>query len=206
MKKTTTKKNNVFISHNKKDSEIAREIALFLAAEDISVWFDEWIISAGDSIIEGINSGLSGCTHFIIIWSKNAAKSNWVKKELESVLAKAIKEKSPRIVPIKIDETNLPPLLLNVKYIKYNDGSESDREYIVETISGSKPSQNFIKAVVKKYNELIYEYHSEDPLPFKACPQCGSNNLYRYSTTDYQQDRAYYYIKCKKCGWIEWTQ
>lgn len=65
----------VFISHNKADKDVAREIALFLAAENINVWFDEWEISAGDSIIEQISTGLRGCTHFIILWLKNASKS-----------------------------------------------------------------------------------------------------------------------------------
>lgn len=208
MKSTSTiKKNNVFISYNKKDNEIAREIALFLTAEDISVWFDEWEISAGDSIIEEINSGLSGCTHFIIIWSKNSAKSNWVKKELEVILSKAIKDRFPRIVPVRIDKEPLPPLLLNIKYIRYNDGSEKDRENIVDSISGLKPSQNLTKAIVKKYDELIYDdTNTGDPLPFKACPQCGSDKLHRSSATDYQRDEVYYSIKCKDCGWSDWSQ
>lgn len=73
--------NLIFISYNKADKDVAREIALFLAAENINVWFDEWEIPAGDSIIEQIDTELRGCTHFIILWSKNASKSNWVRRE-----------------------------------------------------------------------------------------------------------------------------
>lgn len=40
----------VFISHNSKDKETAREIGLFLTSEDVNVWFDEWEISYGASI------------------------------------------------------------------------------------------------------------------------------------------------------------
>ena len=58
---------NVFISHNKADKNQAREIAMFLAAENINVWFDEWDISPGDSITEEISNGLCKCSHMIMI-------------------------------------------------------------------------------------------------------------------------------------------
>lgn len=67
----------VFLSHNKKDKQAAREIAMFLAAEEVSVWFDEWEISAGDSIVGKIDEALSDTTHMLILWSKNASTSNW---------------------------------------------------------------------------------------------------------------------------------
>lgn len=200
------KKNKVFISYNKKDNEIAREIAIFLTAEDISVWYDEWEILAGDSIIEEINSGLSGCTHFIILWSKNSAKSNWVKKELRVIISNAIKEGTPRIIPIILDKTSLPELLFDIHYLSYKNGTEKDREKIVEAVSGQKPSKNLIKAIVKKYNELIYDSNSENPLAFKACPLCGSDKLQHSSATDYQHDETYYFIECRDCGWKDWTQ
>jgi len=96
----------VFISYNKKDKEVANEIAVFLAADGVNVWYDEWEISAGDSIVKEINSGLLGCTHFLIIWSNNSAKSHWVKRELESTLAQAIQSGIPRVIPIVLDKTS----------------------------------------------------------------------------------------------------
>ena len=202
----TIEKINVFISHNKKDKEVAREIALFLVAEDISVWFDEWEVTAGDSIIDEINTGLSGCSHFIILWSINSAKSNWVKKELDSTLSQAIQSGVPRIIPVLIDNTKLPKLLNDLKYIRYKNGSEKDREAVITAIKGLKPSQNLIKAIVKKYNELIYVSDTENPLPFTACPLCGSKKLQRSSAVDYQHDEVYYMIKCEDCGWSDWSQ
>jgi hypothetical protein len=49
-------------------------------------------------------------------------------------------------------------------------------------------------------------FYSSDPLPFDVCPQCGSPNLERSSATDYKHDETYFSIKCKKCGWSDWTQ
>lgn len=105
----------VFISHNKDDKEIAREIGLFLVSESIGVWYDEWVISAGDSITEQINGGLSDCTHFIILWSHNSSKSNWVRRELSSTISASISSSGrPKIIPLVLDQTPLPALLNDI--------------------------------------------------------------------------------------------
>lgn len=196
----------VFISYNKNDKDLAIEIALFLASENINVWFDEWVISAGDSIIEQINKGLENCTHFIIIWSKNASKSNWVRKELQSILIKAIKSKKIKILPIVIDETTVPELISDIRYIKYRGGIERDRWEIIRSITGHKPSLNFIKSIVKKYNELIYDPNAKDTFGIVACPKCGSDRLKGSSNIDYQNGDIYFILACEECGWTDWTQ
>ncbi|MBC8275716.1 MAG: toll/interleukin-1 receptor domain-containing protein [Chloroflexi bacterium] len=189
----------VFISHNKADRDAARNIALFLAAENINVWFDEWEISAGDSIIKQINKGLLDCTHFIVLWSANSATSKWVRAELESMLSKAIETGNPRIIPVFLDDTLLPPLLQPLKYIRYHGGNEEDRTNIIESISGHKPSQDFIRAVVQKYNEVIYNPDLPGPFPFEACPSCGSKNL--KGSGAMIRDDQWYIIQCEECGW-----
>lgn len=202
----TMKPTLVFISHNKADKDVAREIALFLTAENINVWFDEWEISAGDSIIQEINTGLRGCTHFIILWSKNALTSNWVRRELQSTLAKAIQTGSPRVLPILLDNTPLPELLSDIRYIEYHGGIEEDRRGIVGAISGYRPSHDFIRAIVKKYHEVIYDPDAKDPFGLVACPKCGSKRLKGSSHTDYEHDEVYYILACEECGWSDWTQ
>lgn len=198
--------NLVFISHNKADKDVAREIALFLAAENINVWFDEWEIAAGDSIIQEIESGLRGCTHFIIVWSKNASKSNWVRRELQSVLAKAIEASSPRVLPVRLDDTQLPELLYDIKYIRYLGGKEEDRWSIIQAVSGHKPSHDFIKAIVKKYHEVIRDPNAKDPFGIVACPECGSTKIKGSDYTDYEHDETYFTLACEECGWSEVTQ
>ncbi len=197
-------KMNIFISHNKKDKDIAREIALFLVAENINVWFDEWEISAGDSIIEEIEAGLMRASHFIIIWSKNASSSNWVRKELATILKKAIETKVPKVIPIILDDTSLPSLINDLKYIRYHDGDENDRNEIIKNITGHAPSLNLIKAIVKKYHEVIHD--PNDPLGVAVCPKCGSPELKKGMYTDYDRDENYYIVECTKCNYMDWTQ
>jgi hypothetical protein len=151
----------VFISYNKADKEVARNIGLFLAAETINVWFDEWEISAGDSIIDQINTGLGYYTHFLILWSKNSSTSKWVRRELSSILTKAIESGTPKVIPILLDDTVLPQLLVDQGYVIYHGGNEGDRTTIIESVSGHKPSADFIRTVIKKYHEVIYDSNAK---------------------------------------------
>ena len=196
----------VFISHNKKDKDVAREISLFLAAEDISIWFDEWEIPFGHSIIEKIREGLDKCTHFVILWSKNTQPSPWVKKELNATLARSIQTNQPVIIPILIDETPLDILLLDLRHLEYEGGTETDRSEIIHAITGRSPSQNFLKAVVKKYHEVISDPDAKDPFGLKCCPFCGSERLKGSTQIDYTHDEAYHFLACEDCGWSDWTQ
>ena len=198
------RRTSVFISYNKTDKSIAHEIAMFLAVEGIDVWFDEWKIAAGDSITKKIINGLKHCTHFLILWSKNSSQSNWVNKELESILSKAIQTGFPKIIPIVLNDTPLPELISDIKYIRFVDGTEEDRYNIIKAITGRSPSQEFIKAIVKKYHEVIYDENFTNPFGLKACPQCGDLHLQCFSYTDYARDSVYEIIRCKKCGWYDW--
>jgi predicted RNA-binding Zn-ribbon protein involved in translation (DUF1610 family) len=47
---------------------------------------------------------------------------------------------------------------------------------------------------------------SGHPLPFKACPKCGSEDLERKEVLDERHDEMYYFIGCKQCGWGDSTQ
>lgn len=197
----------VFVSHNSANKTEAREIGLFLAAEDINVWFDEWKIPYGSSIPKHVNNGLSSCTHFLLIWSKAASKSRWVERELNSVLHKALSDKKPNIiiVPVCLDETPLPMIVADKLSITYSKGDEADRYAIIKAITGNAPSKNFIEAIVKKYNEVIYN-KNDDVLGLSACPQCGKDTLDKNSFLDEYQDEMFYIATCKNCNWSDWTQ
>jgi len=195
-------KTTVFISYNKHDRAIANEIALYLTAENISVLFDEWEISTGDSITKFINDGLQVCTHFLIIWSNNSAKSKWVKRELQSIISVTTQTDTPKIIPIVLDQTSLPPLISDLKHISYGVGTEEDKANLIMAVTGNAPTQEFIRAIVKKYHEVISD--DDGPFGYRACPQCGSTKL-KYTSTDYRDD-IYYVIECTECKWLDWTQ
>jgi hypothetical protein len=183
-----TKRKGVFLSHNSKDKPIAREIGLFLAAEGESVWFDEWRIPAGRSISASISDALAACSHLLLLWSKNAKRSRWVRREVFAALSEDIESGDIVVVPVCLDKTPLPPLLKDLKYLRYDGGTEADRRQIVSAVLGRSATEAFTKAIVKKYMELT----RGGPRGLKACPECGSGAL-RWDSDGFP--------RCKECHW-----
>src|SRR5690606_3521586 len=118
VKRSSSTPNQVFISHNKADKDFARSLALALTDEGIGVWFDEWDLKPGDSITGGIDSGLSAADMVVLVWSKHAAKSRWVKAELQASIYRRITDGTIRVVPVRLDETPLPPLVADLFAIR----------------------------------------------------------------------------------------
>ncbi len=185
----------VFLSHNKADKDEARDIALILTVEGINVWFDEWEIGVGDSIVERINNGLLDCTHFAILWSENAARSNWVRREFQSTLAHAIDIGKPRILPIRLDETPLPSLIADIIYLRYTEPIEEQRQKIIKSVTGHLPSVNFEAAIIKMY----YQITKNTSIP--SCSKCGGIRL-QFSEQVYDE-KSHGVSYCLDCGNVD---
>ncbi len=184
-----------FICHNKANKDVAREIGLFLVSEGIDVWFDEWKIEYGESVPEKISEGLLFTTHLLLFWSKDAEKSEWVKRELNSTLSRVLHSKNVKIIPILLDNTPIPQIISDLKYYRYKGGNETDRDELIKMITGTSPSSNYIKAIIKKYRELIGD--DENP---SYCPRCGEKKFNYDQDTD-SWGEVYHYIDCGACGW-----
>jgi hypothetical protein len=203
----------VFISHNKSDRNIARAVALDLVAENLSIWFDEWEICAGDSIVEQVEAGLVGCTHFLILWSRHAAKSNWVRRELNASLAHALQVGTPRLIPVLLDRTPLPPLLTDIKSIRYRHGREPERHELLRAIAGRDAFSELLRAVVRKYHELVRPPRGAIVAGYAACPKCGSREIEAWEDLEVDEEWAdgailqtpifFPAVRCLDCGWSQ---
>lgn len=118
----------VFLSHSSKDKKFIRRLAADLEANGIGVWLDEQQILVGDSINDKISQGLADSDYLLIALSEHAINSEWVKRELNSMMLQEIQAKKVKILPIKIDDCAVPFLLADKKYadfvISYKEGLE----------------------------------------------------------------------------------
>jgi len=73
---------DVFISYSKKDKELARELAEFLAEAGLECWWDEALVG-GVPFRERIHEIIDQSRAGIVIWSKHAAKSDFVNDEAD---------------------------------------------------------------------------------------------------------------------------
>ena len=188
-----------FISHNKEEKNQARSLAVALAEQGESVWFDEWNVRPGESLTGGIEQGLDQSDTFVILWSESAAQSNWVGTEIRAYLRRRVDDSSLRIVPIMVDETKLPTLVADYRGFSLNDSTTVLE--IASQICGITSEAELVRRLNKRLHDLTYDSEaSNDPLPYIRCPECGHKKLERKMTTAPQRDDNFYFIDCKSCG------
>lgn len=123
-----------FLSHNYNDKELATRIASLLREKGVDVWYDKWEIKVGDSIVNKIfKEGLAKCNFFIILLSHNSIESKWVQEELNKALVRKI-EGATRILPIKIDDCQIPEELLDLRWIDLSKNFEEGFNEVLKTI------------------------------------------------------------------------
>jgi hypothetical protein len=192
-----------FLSHNKADKGIARNIGAHLTLVGMDVWFDEWELQAGDSIPGKLNTGLEAFEAFILLWSANANRSNWVRQELRTAIMRSVNDQTAKIIPCMIDETPLPPLISDRKGIDFSDPREGVLE-LVGNLTGNRARKDRLMAIQEAIAELDVEWNMHPMVgPLICCPRCGHEKLEGYEQTDYKNDRRYAGLYCPKCRWSE---
>ncbi len=127
----SSNKNSVFISYSHEDSGIVDRLIIDLKNINYEVWIDKKMIKCGNSISEDIEQAISFCKNFCVILSQNSIKSQWVEKECKFALKTRNKfygNNYPRILPILLNEIEMPILLRDILYADftwdYNKGFE----------------------------------------------------------------------------------
>lgn len=100
--RSSTERPLAFISHAKSDSrEFAKKLVNTLSRLGCPVWFDEYSLKIGDSLLESIEAGLKETDKCILILSLDfLSNESWCKHEFKSASMKQIFEKRNIMLPI----------------------------------------------------------------------------------------------------------
>lgn len=110
----------VFISYSHKDKVFVDRLALDLKSKGMDVWVFEKKIKVGESIIQKVEEGIARCDYFCLVISRHSVNSNWVKREYRTALNKQLSSgTTPTILPILIQDVELPELLKEIKYADF---------------------------------------------------------------------------------------
>ncbi len=193
-----------FISYNTADKDKARALGANLVLIGADVWFDEWKIAAGDSIPGKLDEGLASFDHFLVIWSAAAARSNWVRKELGSAIARSMQDGKARIIPCVLDETSLPTLICDLRSVSLRGGQQGMKQ-IMEEVSGLRTRKAWLLAIQEALGSLDVRWMTCPAANFYVCcPKCASEDcLEIFRATDPHLDATYEGVKCSVCGWSE---
>lgn len=115
---------SVFISYSRVDKEFVDKLASQLRSQGISVWIDDRQIKVGQKIPRRIKEGIFNSDYFLIVISRGAVKSNWVKEELDSAYFEAVVNKPDSILPVLLDDMPMPKELQSLKYADFRQNFE----------------------------------------------------------------------------------
>lgn len=126
-----SQKRVAFLSHSSTDKPFVRQLAADLTANGIDVWLDEQRIGVGDSIPEKIAQGLAESDFFLVAVSENSSKSEWVKKELNTALVNEVNRRKVHVLPLKLDDAQIPMIISDKKYADFSDSYNSGLKSLI---------------------------------------------------------------------------
>jgi hypothetical protein len=101
---------SVFVSYSRADKPRVEGLADLLRGLGLSVFLDQRSIVAGERWRDSLDRALSSCDALVVVWSRQAARSEWVRKEYETAASRRI-----RLIPVPIDGTPLAPALAELQ-------------------------------------------------------------------------------------------
>jgi hypothetical protein len=118
-----------FLSHASEDKVLVKEVCAALESLRLSCWLDNAEILPGDSITRKVFDGLKDSKYVILFLSSNFLKKNWPRAELETIVARQIREGSKRVIPflLNISHTDLVEEYPFFEGIFCGDGTDTSK-------------------------------------------------------------------------------
>jgi len=167
----------VFVSHASEDKErFVLDFATKLRAKGIDAWLDKWEILPGDSLIDKLfEEGIKNAQAVIVVVSKFSINKRWVREELNAAMVKKINGSS-KLIPVVIDDCQVPEALQSTVWEKIKDLNNYDAEFerIVKAIyeHRDKPPIGAPPAYAQTAGDVIPNLTKVDSLVFKlACEE-----------------------------------
>lgn len=125
--------NDVFISYNSADEQMAKKIGQSLEGEkigdrNIKVFFAPWDIKKGENFITNIDEGLGKARFYALVLSPEALNAEWPTAERAAALLSDPSGRMGRVIPILVKSCNVPPLLAIRNWLDLREKSKFKTE------------------------------------------------------------------------------
>lgn len=138
----------VFLSHSHKDHTLVARLAADLQRAGLQVWYAEWEMKPGDSLVRKIAQGVATSGVLIVVLSPASVRSSWVEKEISLGLIDELARASTRVIPILVEDCEFPAsfrALGDKIYADFRSDYESALRRLLAGI-GVRPSRRGLKA------------------------------------------------------------
>ena len=186
---------SIFISYSHKDKQFAKRLATDVRDAGHAVWIDEIEILVGNSLIEEIRNGIDSVDFVAAIISSASLNSQWFKKELDLASNREIDEKRVVVLPILLDDVELPGFLKGKYYadFKKKDNYQEGLDELLERLGPRTPPPDISSAnMLRPYLCVDTPAHSWLRVPLSELDALGI----RDDITEYSyKDNLYAYLE-----------
>lgn len=129
----------LFISYSSQDKETVDKLAELLQKAGFGIWLDQKDIVIGQSILDRVRDGVTKESDYVlIILSRNSTASEWCKLELRMAYQKELEMKKIVVLPVRIDDADVPEEVRTKKYHQLIVNDEKSVSSLIHQIMSLK--------------------------------------------------------------------
>lgn len=150
---------SIVISYAHEDSGFVDNLAANLFKNRVPVWVDRWELKVGDSILRRIESAIQDADALLVVLSKASVESEWCKKELTAGLVRELEAKSVFVLPIVVDDCDIPLFLKDKLYADFRKDKDKALKDVLEA-TARFTSDTLYRGTTPKMNTDYGLYYS----------------------------------------------
>jgi hypothetical protein len=140
----------IFLSYTRSDLPKFESLLRVLEENELYIWKDVECIRGGEKWPKAIGEAIASHDIVLLIWSRDSSKSYFV--ELEWNTAIALRK---TIIPLLLDDTNLPAILNSINAIRFNEITEPFSDVLKALqITPEETPLDLQNNVIKTLNEI----------------------------------------------------
>ena len=156
------RKYDVALSFAGEDRQYAKELADFLESGGYKVFYDEYERADlwGRDLYVHLSSIYKDKAHYCVVFlSQIYAKKLWTRHELRSAQARAFEENREYILPVRLDDTEIPGLLPTVMYLDLSEMSIKEvYQELKQKLSGTTLPESTDKLTTTSVQNDLNDY------------------------------------------------
>ena len=163
----------VFISYTYADQQFATRLAHDLRNSGIDTWIDVEQVMVGDSLIRTIGGAIKEADYLAVVLSSKSVRAGWVIREVEIAMSREIEGKRVRVLPLLIEECELPEFLRDKVYADFRKSDQYDEQLakVLRRLHADANRESFLTLIERALDADVRTLDLEDlghpPLPGK---------------------------------------
>ena len=177
---------DIFLSHSSLDIDFTNKLHNLLEQAGFNVWYDEKRLTSNTHLLSDLPKYIGNSESFIVVLSKNSCYSTWVQDEYGYARELQKNKELKAIIPIVIDDCDLPGFFNNYKWIDCKQGLTPYAFFgILAALYGSSGNMREEKDVYVSYswrkeeqNMVNAVFHQLKRKQFRLIGDAGNQTVY----------------------------